>query len=67
MSLLSGSPYSATATAQSRVETAVLDHSSFNELIRLRPDIGVVIYRNFANDIAEKLRRVDRELMKKRD
>lgn len=67
MSLLSGSPYSATATAQSPVETAVLDHSSFNELIRLRPDIGVVIYRNFANDIAEKLRRADHELMKKRD
>lgn len=65
MSLLSGLPYSATATAQGRVETAVLDHLSFRELIRLRPDIGIVIYRNFANDVAEKLRRTDLYLLGK--
>ena len=56
MSLLSGSPYAATATAQNHIETAVLDHPSFNELIRLRPDIAVVMYRNFADDGAQKLR-----------
>lgn len=56
MSLLSGAPYAATATAQNHIETAVLDHPSFNELIRLRPDIAVVIYRNFADDVAQKLR-----------
>ncbi len=63
MSLVSGLPYSATATAQSTVETAVLDHLSFTELIRLRPDIGVVIYHNFANEVADKLRRADRYLL----
>lgn len=65
MSLLSGLPYSATAIAQGRVETAVLDHLSLSELIRLRPDIGIVIYHNFANDLAEKLRRTDRYLINK--
>lgn len=63
MSLVSGLPYSATATAQGHVKTAVLDHLSFTELIRLRPDIGVVIYHNFANDVADKLRRADRYLL----
>lgn len=57
ISLLSGSPYSATATARSPVEAAVLDHERLKELIRLRPDIAVVIYRNFSRDVADKLQR----------
>ncbi|MGE5302920.1 MAG: GNAT family N-acetyltransferase [Alphaproteobacteria bacterium] len=59
MSLLSDLPYPATATAKGPVETAVLDHTSFRELIRLRPDIGIVIYHNFAKEAAEKLHRMD--------
>jgi GNAT superfamily N-acetyltransferase len=62
MSLLSGLPHSATATAETRVETAVLDHDRLHELVRLRPDIAVVVYRNFSNDIGAKLRRAVEEL-----
>ncbi len=65
MSLLSDLPYPATATAKGLVETAVLDHTSFRELIRLRPDIGIVIYHNFAKEAAEKLRRMDHYLFGK--
>ena len=48
ISLLTATPHSATATAQTVVETAVLDRQNLAELIRLRPDIGVQIYKNLA-------------------
>jgi ribosomal protein S18 acetylase RimI-like enzyme len=57
MSLLSAAPHSATATALTSVESAVLGHRDLVELIRLRPDIGLHIYRNLAGGMAEKLRR----------
>jgi hypothetical protein len=41
------------------VETAVLGHEHLSELIRLRPDIGLHIYRNLAVGIGEKLKRRD--------
>lgn len=56
--LLSGSR-SATAVARTDVEAAVLTHEVLNELIRLRPDIGLIIYRNLAAGISHKLRRSD--------
>jgi len=59
MSLLTGGAHSATATALTRVETAVLRHQDLAELIRLRPDIGLHIYRSLAVGIGEKLRRLD--------
>jgi GNAT superfamily N-acetyltransferase len=59
MSLLTAAPHSATATARTRVETAVLAHRDLAELIRLRPDIGLHIYRSLAVGVGEKLRRLD--------
>jgi CRP-like cAMP-binding protein len=59
MSLLSAAAHSATATARTPVETAVLGHQELAELIRLRPDIGLLIYRNLAVGMGEKLQRLD--------
>jgi len=62
MSLLTGSSHSATATAKSRVETAVLSHNDITQLIRQRQDIGVIIYRNLAIGLTKKLIRSRRQL-----
>jgi CRP-like cAMP-binding protein len=59
MSLLTAAADSATATARLRVETAVLGHQDLAELIRLRPDIGLHLYRNLAVGMGEKLKRLD--------
>jgi len=59
ISLLTGAPHSATATARTYVETAVLGHADLAELVRLRPDIGLHIYRNLAVGEGEKLKRMD--------
>jgi hypothetical protein len=59
MSLLTAAAHSATATARTQVETAVLVHQDLAELIRLRPDIGIHIYRNLAVGMGEKLKRLD--------
>jgi hypothetical protein len=59
MSLLTGGVHSATATAATRVETAVLERDDLVELIRRRPDIGLHIYRNLAVGTGEKLKRLD--------
>lgn len=61
-SLLLGRPHTATAVAKTKVETAVFDHDDLHRLIRLRPDVGVVLYRNLAGGIGEKLRRSDERL-----
>jgi CRP/FNR family cyclic AMP-dependent transcriptional regulator len=57
MSLLTAAPHSASATARTRVETAVLGHRDLAELIRLRPDIGLHLYKNLAVGMGEKLKR----------
>jgi len=62
MSLLTTAAHSATATARTRVETAVLDHIDLAELVRLRPDIGLHLYRNLAVGTGEKLKRLDLSL-----
>ena len=59
MSLLTSAAHSATATALTHVETAVLGHQELAELIRHRPDIGLHIYRNLAVGTGEKLKRMD--------
>jgi hypothetical protein len=59
MSLLTRAPHSATATARTVVEMAVLNGQDLAELIRLRPDIGILIYKNLAVGIGEKLKRTD--------
>jgi CRP-like cAMP-binding protein len=57
MSLLTTAAHSATAIARTGVETAVLGHQDLAELIRLRPDIGLQIYKNLAVGMGEKLKR----------
>jgi hypothetical protein len=57
MSLLTSAAHSATATARTPVEAAVLSHQDLAELIRLRPDIGLHIYKNLAVGMGEKLKR----------
>jgi CRP-like cAMP-binding protein len=66
MSLLTGAAHSATATARTRVETAVLGHEELAELIRLRPDIGLHIYRNLAVGMGQKLKRLDVSILERR-
>ncbi len=57
ISLLSSKPHSATATANGHVEAAVLLQRDLSDLIRRRPDIGVIIYRNLAVGLGDKLLR----------
>jgi GNAT superfamily N-acetyltransferase len=57
LSLLSAAPHSATATARTRTELAALGHRDLAELIRLRPDIGLHIYKTLAVGMGEKLKR----------
>jgi len=57
ISLLTGAAHSATATALTSVDMAVLSHRDLVELVRLRPDIGLHIYRNLAAGLGEKLKR----------
>ncbi|MDT8437079.1 MAG: GNAT family N-acetyltransferase [Gemmatimonadota bacterium] len=60
VALLTGGDHSATAVALGPVETGVLAKSDLASLVRLRPGIGVVVYRNLARGLGEKLRRADR-------
>jgi CRP-like cAMP-binding protein len=62
MSMLTAGAHSATARARTNVETAVLGHRDLAELIRLRPDIGLHIYRNLAVGMGEKLNRASASL-----
>jgi CRP-like cAMP-binding protein/GNAT superfamily N-acetyltransferase len=57
VSLLSARPHSATATAREHVEAAELFRRDLEELVRRRPDIGVIIYRNLAIGLGDKLSR----------
>lgn len=66
LSLLAGAVHSATATTRTPVEVAVLGHHHLTELIRLRPDIGLHIYRNLAMGLAEKLKRLDSSFVSSR-
>lgn len=59
MSLLTRSGHSATALAETQMETVVLPHDELRRLIHLRPDIGVIIYRNLATGLGNKLIRID--------
>jgi len=59
ISLLTREPHSATATARTAVEVARLGHQNLGELTRLRPDIALLIYRNLALGLAQKLQRAN--------
>jgi len=57
VSLLSARHHSATATAVNDIEVAELHRRDLEDLIRRRPDIGVIIYRNLAVGLGDKLLR----------
>ncbi len=59
VSLLAGGDHSATARAVTPVEMGVLTKADLLSLVRLRPGIGVVLYRNLARGLGDKLRRAD--------
>jgi CRP-like cAMP-binding protein len=63
LALLSGEPHSLSAIAEGSVVTATLGREQLAELGRRRPDIGLVLYRNFAVALGGKLRRVDRAML----
>lgn len=59
IAVLTGSAHSATARAVTEVEAGVLTKSDLHAIVRLRPGIGVVLYRNLARGLGQKLRRAD--------
>ena len=59
LSMLSSCPHSATAATETPVEAAVLTHQDLTDLVRRRPDIGVMIYKNLAVGLGKKLLRSD--------
>jgi CRP-like cAMP-binding protein len=59
VALLSNAGHSASALAVEPVELGVLTREALTDLIRQRPDVGVVLFRNVARGLGEKLRRVD--------
>lgn len=59
IAVLVGGVHSATARALTKVEVGVLRKADLQGLVRLRPGIGVVLYRNLARGLGEKLRRAD--------
>ena len=63
---LSDTPHSAAAVADTDMEMGVLTRERLESLVRLRPDIGTVVYRNLARGLGEKLRRADREATARR-
>ncbi len=59
VSLLMGTEHSADALVRTPVRAAVLPREDLQDLVRQRPDIGVVLFRNLARGLGEKLRRTD--------
>jgi hypothetical protein len=62
LALLAGAEHSATATARTHMEVAVLRYDDLVDLVRRRPDIGLLLYKNLATDVGKKLQRLDRLL-----
>lgn len=60
VSLLTETPHSATARTAGPVAAALLRRDALRELVRRRPDVGVVLYRNLAQGLGRKLRRAGR-------
>jgi CRP/FNR family cyclic AMP-dependent transcriptional regulator len=59
VSFLSDTPHSASAIAQTDMELGSLTCERMDMLVRRRPDIGAVVFRNLARGLGEKLRRAD--------
>ena len=61
LSILKEDAHHVTATATAPLETAVFEREAISTLIRRRPDIGVIVFRNLATELGAKLLRKDRE------
>ena len=61
VAMLTGGEHVATATAKSDVHAGVISRTAFAALVRQRPDIGVVLYRNLARAFGSQLRQADLE------
>ncbi len=59
VSLLRKTPRTATAIAEGSVEAAAVHHKDLNLLLEQRSDIGLVIFRNLATGLSNKLSRTD--------
>lgn len=59
VSLLTGEPHSATARAEAPVMAAAITREGLDGLIRERPDLGLVLYRNLAIGLGRKLQKTD--------
>jgi predicted N-acetyltransferase YhbS len=67
VAVLMGGDHSATAIAVGEVEAGVLTRQDLESLVRLRPGIGVVLYRNLACGLGGKLRRADLKSFERTD
>lgn len=59
ISFLTRKKHSASAIASKQTKVAVLTNVELDRLVRLRPDIGLILYRNLAHGLGEKLQRQD--------
>jgi CRP/FNR family cyclic AMP-dependent transcriptional regulator len=60
VAMMSDRVHSAGARVVEPVEAGVLSRIALRDLVRRRPDIGVVLYRNLARELGGKLLRTDR-------
>lgn len=63
VAVLTESDHSASAIIEEPVHVAVLTRDRLGQLVRERPDIGVVLYKNLAANLGRKLRRADRRVV----
>jgi ribosomal protein S18 acetylase RimI-like enzyme len=61
ISALTDSVHSASALAVGEVQAVSLSVEDARQLIRRRPDIGVILYRNLAHTLSKRLAETDRE------
>jgi GNAT superfamily N-acetyltransferase len=59
--------HSLTATATAHVTSAMLHAELIEQLIRRRPDVGIVVYHNLAAGLCRKLRETDRRMSQAHD
>lgn len=61
LSFLTGDRHSANAQAETPVLAVSLSSADLLRLVRQRPDIGLILYRNLAIGVGKKLQRMDHE------
>jgi CRP-like cAMP-binding protein len=62
VSFLNGTAHSASALARTETEVGILTRDRLEALVRRRPDIGTIVYRNLASGLGRKLRRADQQV-----